>query len=114
MSGTLAGGRQCVKLGALHACPRPRPSGRPASRVAVHGFKDELLDFVLAGPKMRRWYGEGELLPQDGDLDLPPMEPPPAPQDQQVLPPEKRTHILVTDADSPLGEQVLVQLILAR
>ena len=71
------------------------------------------MDFVLAGPKMRRWYGEGERLPEDGEIDLPPLEAPPAPQDQQILPPE-RTHVLVTDADSPLGEQVLIQLILAR
>ena len=72
------------------------------------------MDFVLAGPKMRRWYGEGERMPEDGDMDLPPLEAPPAPKDQQILPPEKRTHVLVTDADSPLGEQVLIQLILAR
>ena len=104
-------------------CPTANPGSRsatlkrrhsPASRVAVHGFKDELLDFVLAGPKMRRWYGEGERLPEDGDFDPQPLEPPPAPKDQDVLPPEKRTVVLVTDADSQLGEQVLIQLILAR
>ena len=62
------------------------------------------------GPKLRKWYGEGEL-PADGGSAV--VEKMPEPED---IPPEavKRDAILVTDADSPTGEQVVLQLILAR
>ncbi|GIL49809.1 hypothetical protein Vafri_6123 [Volvox africanus] len=63
---------------------------------------DELLDFVTAGPKLRKWYGAGER-PVDGGEEQEPEEPD-----------TTSDVVLVTDADSPIGEQVVLQLILAR
>lgn len=56
-----------------------------------------------AGPKLRKWYGEGER--KQGEKGKP------GPEDENEGPGDA---ILVTDADSPLGELVLLQLILAR
>ena len=65
---------------------------------------------VTGGPKLRKWYGEGEL-PADGGSAV--IEKMPEPED--IAPEDvKRDAILVTDADSPTGEQVVLQLILAR
>ena len=66
---------------------------------------------LAAGPKLRKWYGEGERMPKDGGGSLEdygteaPLE-----DEPDVL----RTAVLVTDADNPLAEQVVLQLILAR
>ncbi len=62
------------------------------------------------GPKLRKWYGEGDL-PVDGGNSIVGNMPEPediAPEDIE------RDAVLVTDADSPTGEQVVLQLILAR
>ena len=65
---------------------------------------------MVGGPKLRKWYGEGEL-PQDGGSTI--VDNMPKPED--ILPGDvERDAILVTDADSPTGEQVVLQLILAR
>ncbi|KAG2492744.1 hypothetical protein HYH03_008910 [Edaphochlamys debaryana] len=53
---------------------------------------------------MRKWYGAGER-PTDGG---------PAPQGQEEEEPEAGDVVVVTAADSPVGEQVALQLILAR
>ncbi|GLC39859.1 hypothetical protein PLESTB_001291400 [Pleodorina starrii] len=63
---------------------------------------DELLDFVTAGPKLRKWYGAGER-PTDGGEEQEPEEPDMA-----------SDVVFVSEADSPIGEQVVLQLILAR
>ncbi|GLC67063.1 hypothetical protein PLESTF_000511000 [Pleodorina starrii] len=63
---------------------------------------DELLDFVTAGPKLRKWYGAGER-PTDGGEEQEPEEPDTA-----------SDVVFVSEADSPIGEQVVLQLILAR
>ncbi len=36
--------------------------------IIAHGqnLGDDLLDFIQAGKKMRKWYGEGEMALQDG------------------------------------------------
>ena len=65
--------------------------------VASHGC------LAAAGPKLRKWYGEGER--KQGNKKQS------GPGDEEE---EPRDAILVTDADSPLGELVLLQLILAR
>ena len=63
-----------------------------------------------AGPKLRKWYGEGERMPMDGgeeDLaDRPDISEPEEDGSKDA--------ILVTDADSPTAEQVVLQLILSR
>lgn len=71
---------------------------------------DQLTDYINGGPKLRKWYGEGEL-PLDGGNSI--VKNMPEPQDiahEDI----ERDAILVTDADSPTGEQVVLQLILAR
>ena len=63
-----------------------------------------------AGPKLRKWYGEGEL-PTDAERAV--VERMPEPEDvpdEQVV----QDAVLVTDADSATGEQVVLQLILSR
>ena len=62
------------------------------------------------GPKLRKWYGEGDL-PVDGGNSI--VSNMPEPED---IAPEniERDAVLVTEADSPTGEQIVLQLILAR
>ena len=60
-----------------------------------------------AGPKLRKWYGEGER----GAAVAQPGRPG---ADGGAAPSVQRTAVLVTDADSATGEQVVLQLILAR
>ncbi|KAK9815437.1 hypothetical protein WJX72_003655 [[Myrmecia] bisecta] len=76
------------------------------------GFGDDLLDFITAGPKLRKWYGEGERMPTDGmdmeDLDSAGVAEAEAEEEGP------RDAILVTDAESLMGEQIVLQLILAR
>lgn len=64
---------------------------------------------TAGGPKLRKWYGEGELPVDGGDI----ADKMPEPED--IAPEDVETDaILVTDADSATGEQVVLQLILAR
>lgn len=64
---------------------------------------------TVGGPKLRKWYGEGELPVDGGDI----VGKLPEPED--IAPEDTETDaILVTDADSATGEQVVLQLILAR
>lgn len=61
------------------------------------------------GPKLRKWYGEGEL-PVDGGNIADKM-----PEPEDIAPENiEKDAILVTDADSATGEQIILQLILAR
>lgn len=71
---------------------------------------DQLADYINGGPKLRKWYGEGDL-PIDGGSAV--VRNMPEPED---IAPEDivRDAVLVTDADSPTGEQVVLQLILGR
>ncbi|DBA83648.1 TPA: hypothetical protein ACH3X1_006207 [Trebouxia sp. C0004] len=92
-----------------HKSQRPsQPIERP--RVRCQGFMDQLTDYINGGPKLRKWYGEGEL-PVDGGSSIVSNMPEPediAPEDVE------RDAVLVTEADSPTGEQIVLQLILAR
>ena len=63
-----------------------------------------------AGPKMRKWYGEGERLPEDGDFD--PAKSPASTSEPEPSGPADE--VLVLDADSTMGEAVLTQLVLKR
>jgi hypothetical protein len=64
-----------------------------------------------AGPKLRKWYGEGERLPADGEVDAFETSLGPDVVEQDVGP---RDAILVTDGSSLTGEQVVLQLVLSR
>ena len=64
---------------------------------------------TAAGPKLRKWYGEGERIPRDGGGM------PEGPEEENLLEDEEAGDaVLVTDADSPMGELIVLQLILAR
>ena len=64
---------------------------------------------VSGGPKLRKWYGEGDL-PADGGNIADKM-----PEPEDISPEDiEQDAILVTDADSATGEQIVLQLILAR
>lgn len=80
------------------------PKRTSAAPQAFKNFGDGLLDYMEAGPKLRKWYGEGERRPRDGQEPDPEKDEPDAPGDA----------VLVTDGDSPMGELVILQLILAR
>ncbi|KAL6748524.1 hypothetical protein V8C86DRAFT_3146608 [Haematococcus lacustris] len=82
--------------------------------VVVHAkgrLADDLLDYVTAGPKMRKWYGQGER-PSEGGPG--PEKPEGGKQEDEEDEEGEGDAILVTDADTPMGEQVVLQLILAR
>eukprot|EP01025_Chloroclados_australasicus_P013273 TRINITY_DN16276_c1_g3_i1.p3 TRINITY_DN16276_c1_g3~~TRINITY_DN16276_c1_g3_i1.p3 ORF type:complete len:154 (+),score=16.59 TRINITY_DN16276_c1_g3_i1:139-600(+) len=80
---------------------------RPRNVLARNGLGDDLLDYIQAGPKLRKWYGETDkmLLPKDG-------KPSPTGDDDDYEGP--RDAVLVTDANSPMGELIVLQLVLAR
>ncbi|KAK9917088.1 hypothetical protein WJX75_000779 [Coccomyxa subellipsoidea] len=79
-------------------------------RITLKGFGDDLLDYITAGPKLRKWYGEGERMPVDGGGDVMADEPDTSELEEDGV----RDAILVTDADSPTAEQIVLQLILSR
>lgn len=81
---------------------------------AISGTLNLLWSFIATllpsgGPKLRKWYGEGEL-PVDGGNIADRM-----PEPEDIAPEDiEKDAILVTDADSATGEQIILQLILAR
>lgn len=91
--------------------PSAAPNGRQRRAVVVAagsnggggGLGDELLDFMYAGKKLRKWYGaEGQVLPRDGRQ---PDDEPEAPQEEEEEP-AVREYVAVLDADtSPMAEQ---------
>jgi hypothetical protein len=96
------------------------------SRTAVVARAEEkkrgvrgLEDFVIGGPKLRKWYGQGEdtptLLPRDGggglDAAADAEEGGLSGVGSDAAP---RDVVLVTDGESAMAEQVVLQLILAR
>ena len=64
--------------------------------------------YHAGGPKLRKWYGQGERPTDGGGMQRKDT----APQEQE--PEGPRDAVLVTDADSPTGEFIVLQLILAR
>jgi len=69
---------------------------------------------MYAGKKLRKWYGqEGQVLPRDGGSSREDSEDTPVETEEAAIGP--REYVFVMDADSsPMAEQVLLQLILAR
>jgi hypothetical protein len=101
---------QCNPRLGCRPCCRSRLGRRPCATNDEKGLGDELLDFMYAGKKLRKWYGEQDLvLPKDGG----------DPQgDWKGDSPEEtvvrdKVAILFPE-DSPMAEQVLLQLILLR
>lgn len=80
----------------------------------------ELLDVVTGGPKMRKWYGqESNNVPRDGGEQPQEQEQEQQQQQASTVPQVDaydgpRDVIMVTDADTPTGELVTLQLILLR
>lgn len=76
------------------------------------GIGDELLDFMYAGKKLRKWYGEQDLVLPDGGI---------AARDTEDDPDNGSNEFIVRDKvavmfpeEYPMAEQVLLQLILLR
>ncbi|KAK9837864.1 hypothetical protein WJX74_006738 [Apatococcus lobatus] len=86
---------------------------RQSRTLRTHGFQDELLDYVLGGPKLRKWYGAPDRIPSEvpvKELDAEANELSEEIVEQDIA----QDSILVADGDSPMGEQIILQLILAR
>lgn len=66
---------------------------------------------LAGGPKLRKWYGQGERPADGGGLRHGADAPGPGEELDANVP---RDAVLVTDADTPMGEFVVLQLILAR
>lgn len=108
LQSTLSGGALRIQQQHL-GCFCSRNLRRLATRriVVNSNIQDDLLDFVTAGPKMRKWYGQGERLPRDGVERNDEKEPDPEPV-------EEGDTIFVMEADTDMGELVVLQLILKR
>lgn len=91
---------------------RPRLSSLIRAKEADEdeNFGDDLLDFMYAGRKLRRWYGQtGKVLPQDSPLPENDDDDEATGQNQI-----ERDSVVIIDAECQMGEQVILQLILAR
>jgi len=87
----------------------PSPNRR-AAEVSVRGLGDRMLDFIEGGPKLRKWYGQGERPTDGGGVPGQGSQPEPVPEPSDV----PRDSVLVTDAESPTGQAIVLQLILGR
>jgi hypothetical protein len=79
---------------------------------------DGLLDGMMAGRKLRRWYGQSDepMLPTNRPAEVAEENPAIAEPDAAAAADDDttpRTAVLVTGADSPTGELVVLQLLLA-
>ncbi|KAK9865755.1 hypothetical protein WJX84_010193 [Apatococcus fuscideae] len=100
-----------------HCCSQPGASthkfGPPRRNIRARGLQDELLDYINGGPKLRKWYGAPDRIPSE----VPVKELDPG-ADKLAGELAEQTSIqdsiLVADGDSPMGEQIILQLILAR
>lgn len=96
--------------------PRPLPCNSLRKRHKTRatndekGLGDELLDFMYAGKKLRKWYGEQDLvLPKDGGDPVEEWKEDPS---NDTVPRDKVA--ILFPEESPMAEQVLLQLILLR
>ena len=87
----------------LHRRWSPSPLSSDSLRIAAFKRGQQACSYA-AGPKLRKWYGEGERRPQDGG----------EPEQEEPESEGSGDAILVTDADSRMGELIILQLILAR
>jgi len=88
-------------------------SGERKSKIGIKGGIDGILDFALAGPKMRKWYNEEE----DEGLQAVKgrgREREGGTGGEDEAEPTTRDGILVIGAETALGDAVLMQLILQR
>ena len=96
----------------LLPCSRPRLGPRATNNTNNEGkgLGDELLDFMYAGKKLRKWYGEEDLvLPRDGGDPEGDWK---GDSSQDTIVRDKVA--ILFPEDSPMSEQVLLQLILLR
>eukprot|EP01025_Chloroclados_australasicus_P053059 TRINITY_DN6208_c0_g1_i11.p2 TRINITY_DN6208_c0_g1~~TRINITY_DN6208_c0_g1_i11.p2 ORF type:complete len:293 (-),score=41.81 TRINITY_DN6208_c0_g1_i11:250-1128(-) len=70
------------------------------------GLGDSLLDYIQAGPKMRRWYGQGERLPSQADFENDQK-----PQIDEDIPKDK---ILVLHTSTLIDEILLLSLVVKQ
>ena len=86
------------------------------------GLFDEMLDVMEGGPKLRRWYGQDSSVGAPG-VDRVEVDAPAEAEEQTAAEIEDelrkwdaqpRRATLVTDANTPLGEAVIMQLIVAK
>lgn len=80
-------------------------------KVGIKGknLADDILDFALAGPKMRRWYNEEE----DEGLEAV-KGPKRSGEDGEEEDEGPRSQVLVVGGDTAMGDAVIMQLILGR
>jgi hypothetical protein len=78
-----------------------------------NSLSDDLLDFAMAGQKMRKWYGAPERSKSKKTKKDTGNDNQPQAYDEEEDE-EANDAVLVTDADTPIGEQVLLRLILSR
>ncbi len=65
------------------------------------------------GPKLRKWYGAPDRIPSE--VPVKELDPEADQLATEILEEEvQQDAILVADGDSPMGEQIILQLILAR
>jgi len=76
------------------------------------GFNEDLLDFALAGPKMRKWYGQEDALPSELIKDKKGGEEGGDDEDPEIS--ATGEIILVLDADTDTGLSIITQLVLCR
>ncbi|PKA55618.1 Uncharacterized protein AXF42_Ash006820 [Apostasia shenzhenica] len=100
----------CFSSVALSLRPRPPPPSSSllfcqSSKKNDSGFIDRILDYIEGGPKLRKWYGASELLP-NGVKDVEDDE---APETDEI-----RDAVLVTNGESEIGQMVILSLILKR
>jgi len=92
------------------SCRRSGARGRTSTHArgpapARANLAEQLLDVIEGGPKLRRWYGAEKKVPRG---DAPQPEPEPAEEEPAG------DAVLVTEADSALGEALVFALILAQ
>jgi hypothetical protein len=76
------------------------------------GIGDELLDFMYAGKKLRKWYGEQDLVLPDGGIPARDTEDDPENASDEIVVRDKVA--VMFPEEFPMAEQVLLQLILLR
>lgn len=116
----LNGWRGNMETEATHSPMRPRTRRALRSRLAAkedggkESFGDELLDFMYAGKKLRKWYGETDMvLPRDGGpVEDEDDEGPEAPMED--IPRSSVVVLYPEDDRFPMSEQALLELIVRR
>ena len=108
---------------------RPQTHGKSlvACQAKKKGLFDEMLDVMEGGPKLRKWYGQDSSVgAPDEERSVQPSDASRDDEDARKAPVPTRTEVetawdsqprratLVTDADTALGEAIIMQLIVAK